>query len=217
MFDFDTARHHMVESQIRTNDVTDLPVLRAFRSIPREAFVPKSKLALAYADTHVELDNERAMMRPREFAKMVQAADIKPSDVVLDIACGRGYSSAVLARLAETVVGLEDSDERVEKATAVLTEQEIMNAVVIKGDLKSGAREHGPFDVIFVNGAIADVPDSWMSQLAQGGRLVVIRQDGQLGHAVIYTKGGDSIGDRVLFDASAPGLSQFRRETAFAL
>ena len=145
MFDFETARHHMVESQIRTNDVTDLPVLRAFRSVRREAFVPKSKLALAYADTHVDIDAQRAMLRPREFAKMVQAAEVKPSDVVLDIACGRGYSSAILASLAETVVGLEENDERVEKATGVLTEQEVMNAVVIKGELKSGAREHGPF------------------------------------------------------------------------
>ena len=133
MFNYSSARDHMVESQIRTSDVTDLNVLRAFRSIKREDFVPNSQRALAYGDAHIQLGEGRVMMRPRDFAKMVQAADIEPTDVVLDIACGRGYSSAVLAHLGETVVGLEESEEAVTKATEQLVGADITNAAIVRG------------------------------------------------------------------------------------
>lgn len=215
MFNFSSARDHMVESQIRTSDVTDLSVLGAFRSIKRENFVPKSQQALAYGDAHIQLDTGRVMIRPRDFAKMVQAADIAPTDVVLDIACGRGYSSAVLAQLGETVVGLEDSEEVVAKATEQLVEADVTNAVVVKGDLKSGASEHGPFNVIFVNGAVSDVPKTWLAQLANEGRLICLVQNGPMGRVCVYTKTGDAIGERVVFDASAPTLSGFAAEPEF--
>lgn len=215
MFNFSSARDHMVESQIRTSDVTDLSVLGAFRSIKREDFVPKSQQALAYGDAHIQLDTGRVMIRPRDFAKMVQAADIAPTDVVLDIACGRGYSSAVLAQLSETVVGLEDNEEVVAKATEQLVEADVTNAVVVKGDLKSGASEHGPFNVIFVNGAVSEVPKTWLKQLANEGRLVCLVQNGPMGRVCVYTKTGDACGERVVFDASAPTLSGFAAEPEF--
>ena len=217
MFEYDIARDQMVESQIRTSDVTDLGVLKAFRSVPREAFVPKSKKALAYADSHVELADGRFMLRPRDFAKLVQAADIAPSDVVLDIACGRGYSTAIIAALAETVIGLEVTDEQVERASEILVAQDVMNAAVIKGDLKSGAAEHGPFDVIFVNGAITDIPETWTRQLNEGGRLVTVVDQGAVGHACVFTKAGDTLGERLEFDAQVPLLPQFEKQAEFAL
>lgn len=215
MFNFSSARNHMVESQIRTSDVTDLNVLRAFRSVNREDFVPKAQRALAYGDAHIQLGDGRVMMRPRDFAKMVQAADISPTDVVLDIACGRGYSSAVLAQLSETVVGLEDSDEAVTKATEQLVDADISNAAIVKGDLKSGASEHGPFNVIFVNGAVSEVPKTWLNQLANEGRLVCLVQNGPMGRVCVYTKAGDAFGERVIFDASAPILSGFAAAPEF--
>ena len=215
MFNFSSARDHMVESQIRTSDVTDLDVLRAFRSVKRENFVPKSHQALAYGDAYIQLSDGRVMMRPRDFAKMVQAADIGPQDVVLDIACGRGYSSAVMAHLGETVVGLEDSDEAVAKATEQLVEADITNAAVVKGDLKSGASEHGPFNVIFVNGAITQVPKTWFDQLANEGRLVCLVQNGPMGRVCVYTKAGDAIGERVIFDATSPTLPGFAAAPEF--
>jgi len=209
MFDFSAARDHMVESQIRTSDVTDLEVLAAFRHVARENFVPKSQRALAYGDAHVDLGDGRTMIRPRDFAKMVQAAEILPTDVVLDIACGRGYSSAVLAQLGETIVGLEDKDEAVERATAQLVEADVANAAIVKGDLKVGASEHGPFNVIFVNGAVAEVPKTWFDQLANNGRLVCLIQNGPIGRVCVYTKAGDAVGERIIFDASAPLLPGF--------
>jgi len=215
MFDYSAARDHMVESQIRTSDVTDLEVLGAFRSVSREKFVPKAQRALAYGDAHVALSDGRTMIRPRDFAKMVQAADIAPSDVVLDIACGRGYSTAILAHLGETVVGLEDNDEAVERATEQLVEADIANAAVVKGDLKVGAAEHGPFNVIFINGAVSQVPKTWCDQLANNGRLVCLVQNGPIGQVCVYTKSGDTIGERIVFDASAPQLPGFTAAPEF--
>ncbi len=216
MFDFKSAREHMVESQIRTSDVTDLRVVKAFRTVKREMFVPKSSKALAYADVNIELEDNRVVMKPRDISKLIQAADIKQTDIVLDVACGRGYSTAILSMLADTVIALEDTEERVEKATANLAEAGADNAVVVKGDLKSGAREHGPFDVIFINGAVGEVPQVWLDQLANNGRLVAIVQKGHIGHASIFTKSGDTVGDRVEFDASAPVLPDTQVEKAFA-
>lgn len=215
MFDFAKSRDHMVESQIRTNDVTEPAILKAFRTTSRERFVPKSKMALAYGDAHIEMDEGRVMLRPRDFSKLVDAADIRPSDVVLDIACGRGYSTAIMARLADTVIGLETSEEAVTKATELLIDEDVNNAAIVKGDLKVGASEHGPFNVIFVNGGVTEVPKAWVSQLANNGRLVCIVQKGPVGHATVFTKSGNVIGNRVEFDASAPVLPGFAAEPSF--
>lgn len=214
-FDFGAARETMVESQIRPSDVTDLKLLAAFRRMPRERFVPASKMALAYGDTVLDYGDGRSLLLPRDFAKLVQAADIQPEEVVLDISCARGYSTAILSKLAETVVGLETDDETVDRATALLTDLDVVNAAVVKGDLKRGAPEHGPFDVIIVGGAVPEVPQAWLGQLANGGRLAVIIQNGPIGRATIFTKSGNAVGDRVIFDAYAPTLSGFETAPSF--
>lgn len=216
MFDFSVSRQHMVDSQIRTNDVTDIRIIRAFKAIERETFIPKAKRALAYSDVHINMDG-RTIMRPRDFSKLLQGLNIQPTDVALDIGCARGYSTAVLSQLCETVVGLEAADDLVERATSLLINAEILNAAIVKGDLKAGAREHGPFDIIFVNGAVTDVAQSWLNQLAIGGRLAVVLQDGPIGQAVIYTRGKDAIGRRVICDANVPLMDGFEREAAFSL
>jgi len=215
MFDFKAARYHMVESQIRTSDVTDMRVLSAFRRVARENFVPKSRRALAYSDAHIAADAERSLMCPRDFSKMVQAAEIEPTDVILDIACGRGYSTAVLAMIGDTVVGLEESPEAVERATQNLADADISNAAIVDGNLKAGAPEHGPFDVIFVNGAVQDVPKTWLDQLSNGGRLVCVVTQGPVGHACVFTRVGDAVGERVVFDSHIPALAGFEKTPEF--
>lgn len=220
MFDFNAARETMLDSQIRTNDVTDARIQSAFREVPRECFVPKAKMALAYGDANVDLGEGRWMLRPRDFSKMVEFADIVETDVVLDIACGRGYSVAVMAQLAETVVALEETAEAVERATGLLDKCGVSNAAVVQGDLKAGAPEHGPFNVIFVNGAVSNVPQTWLDQLANGGRLVVAVSEGGSGslcRVMVYTKSGDSVGERIVFDACLPVLPGFAPEQAFVL
>ncbi len=216
MTDYTVARLAMVNSQIRPSDVTDHRIQDAMGEIPRELFVPKSKLAKAYADTEIELAEGRTMMRPVHLAKLIHAADIKSSDVVLDLAFGRGYSTAVLARLAETVVGLEqDGENFATKAGERLAQSGANNAVVVEGDLKKGVPGQGPFDVIFVNGAVAEAPSAWLEQLADGGRLAVIERDGAVGRARIYTKARGHVGERAVFDAAPPYLGGFEPEGGF--
>ncbi|WP_300543358.1 protein-L-isoaspartate O-methyltransferase [Maricaulis sp.] len=216
MSEFEQARKHMVDSQIRPADVTDRRLIAAFLDIPRHLFVPRSRRAAAYADTQVATSETRTLMRPRDLAKLIHAADIQPHEVVLDIAGGRGYSTAILARMAETVVGVEDDEDGLSRSSALLSEVGADNAVVVEGDPKAGVPKQGPFDVIFVNGSVDTVPDAWFDQLAEGGRLVVIVRNGPVGKATVFSRSGAGIGERVVFDASAAVLPGFEAEPRFA-
>ena len=215
MSDFAAMRRAMVEGQVRTNDVQDRRIVAAMRDIPRERFVPKDRLASAYADLHVEVAPGRVLLRPRDFSKLIQFLEIGEQDLVLDLACGRGYSSAVLARLAETVVAVEDSADLVEMASATLGEIGADNAVVIQGSLKAGAPDQGPFNVIVVNGCVTAPPQAWLDQLADGGRLGVFEMSRGAGQAVLYRRDGGAVGRRELFDAQVPILPGFAPQPAF--
>jgi len=216
MFDFETARLAMVNSQIRPNDVTDHRIQDAMAELPRERFLPKSKAAEAYADIEAKVSEGRYLLAPRDFARLIHAAGIKPSDVVLDIACGRGYSTAVLSRLADTVVGLEQQGSgMIEKATKALQSISADNAVVVEGDLKSGVPGQGPFDVIIVNGAVDAPAQAWLDQLAAGGRLAIIKRDGPVGCACIHKKTRETTGYRRVFDATPSFLPSFEPEANF--
>ncbi|MCA1296943.1 protein-L-isoaspartate O-methyltransferase family protein [Stappia indica] len=218
MGDFDQARTHMVDNQLRTNDVTDLRVLDAMEAIPRERFVPASKRCIAYSDQDIAVSGEgatRYLMKPHVFAKMVQLADISENDVVLSVGCATGYSVAVLSRLAGSVVGLEEDAPTAEAASALLVELGIENAAILDGALATGGAAEGPYDVILVDGAVEDLPETLTAQLKDGGRLVVI--EGQGGAAVVklYTRSGDVVSGRFAFNASAHLLPGFARPKAF--
>lgn len=213
--DMTQARLRMVNGQVRVNDVTDHALVDALADVPRERFAPKGRAAQVYADMHVPISDSRWLLRAREFAKLVQALDVQSDDVVLDVACGRGYSTAVLARLAGMVIGLENDHGLVERASQLLGEMDADNTIVTFGELVAGAAAHGPYDVIIVNGAVEDVPDAWFSQLAEDGRLGVFMRDGDKGVARIFKRSGDAIGDRVVFDCSAPLLPGFAKPDAF--
>jgi len=217
MFDFAAARETMLDCQIRTNDVTDYDIQAAFKAVPRECFVPKSKTAIAYSDVHIDLGEGRYMLRPRDFAKMLDAADISDTDVVLNIGCGRGYSVAVMSRLAETVVALEQSEDAVTRATKLLDKCGTSNAAVVQGDFRAGAPEHGPFDVIFVGGSVGCVPETWRDQLANNGRLIVAVNDGPVSRIKVYKKSNDKVGERTAFDANIPALPGFEHKQTFVL
>ena len=225
MTNFPLARQHMVDSQVRTADVTNDRLVAALRAIPRERFVPRSQMAWAYSDRHIELTpiagaegNEaqgRWLLAPRDFAKLVQAAAPRPHETVLDVGCGRGYSSAVIAALCDTVVGLELAASDVERATETLLDIGVENAAILQGDLVKGAPEHGPYDVIIAQGAVMDVPQSWTDQLSDGGRIAVVIQEGTVGRASLFVKAGGQLGRSVVFDATVPLLPGFDVSPAF--
>lgn len=216
MTDFAAARQNMVESQIRTNRVTDEALIAALRTVPREEFVPTAQRPVAYVDEDLAIGGGRYLMEPMVLARMIQEAEVGPHDIVLDIGCATGYSTAVLARLCETVVGLEADADLSEEANELLTEQGIGNAAVVTGEMNKGYAKQAPYDVIIVNGAIAEVPEKLGGQLADGGRLLaVVRPAGGVGRATIMLKSGQTLSGRPLFDASTPYLPGFEPEESF--
>ncbi|MBL41365.1 MAG: protein-L-isoaspartate O-methyltransferase [Rhodospirillaceae bacterium] len=201
---FNKARESMILSQLQTNNVTNERLLKAMRDIPREVFVPEEKIDLAYIDGNIEIYPMRYMLSPMFLAKMIQEARILDSDVVLDIACLTGYSTAVLSKLAATVIGIEPSSAYVEKANKILSDLQIDNAAVLLGDISNGWLSQGPYNVILINGSINLIPNKLIDQLSNGGRLICVENINNIGKAVCYLKQPDSFGRRVLFDASIP-------------
>ena len=217
MVDFAAARLNMVESQIRTNKVSDEGILAAFEGLPRERFVPEDKKGIAYIDEDLPIGNGRYLMEPMVLARLLQAAAPKVGETVLDIGCGTGFSTAVIARVGATVVGLESEPELVERANALLTELDIDNGVVVGGILAEGYGKQAPYDVILLSGAVEFVPEAISAQLADGGRLaaVVKTANGGIGQAMLYRRDGGVMAHRALFDASVPALPGFAQERGF--
>lgn len=216
MTDFAAARLNMVESQIRPNKVTDRDLIDTLEKLPRELFVPEARRGLAYIDEDLEVTAGRHLLEPMVLARLVQAADILPEDMILDVACGSGYSTAVIAALGSTVVALEEDEALVTMANDVLNELEIDNAVVVQGRLTEGYEKQAPYNVILIGGAVDFVPEALLAQLAEGGRLVtVIRDEAGLGRATLIQRDGAATSRRVLFDANVTALSAFAREQGF--
>jgi len=208
--DYAAARKNMVDCQILPTQVTDPLVIDAMYSVPREAFVPKQLQSIAYVDEALSLGEGRYLAEPIILARLFQAAEISETDVVLDIGCGTGYAAAILAKIAGTVVGLESDKALAEAASAALSAQGADNAVVIEGDLTKGNAENGPYDVIFINGAVGEIPEAILQQLADGGRLItIVEGEEAVGRAQLVVRDGDSFSHRDLFDAGTPLLPGF--------
>ena len=207
----------MVDTQVRPSDVTKFPIIDAMLSVPREAFVPSSMREAAYIGENLDIGGGRVLLEPRTLAKMLDVLDIKPTEVILDIAPGLGYSIAVLAHMAEFVIGVEDDESRAEEAQSILSEQGIDNAAIISGALAEGAAKSGPYDVIILQGAVEVLPDSLLAQLKDGGRIVSIFAEGDLGVVRIGYKMDQRINWRMAFNAGAPVLTGFAKKAEFAL
>ncbi|MCE9522288.1 MAG: protein-L-isoaspartate O-methyltransferase [Alphaproteobacteria bacterium] len=216
MSNMSIARAFMVEGQVRTNDVTDRRIADIMGKLERERFVPAEKRALAYAEICVELRPGRFQMDPRSFAKLLQLAEIQSSDRVLDVGCGMGYSTAVLCQMSGDVVALEEDEELAKLAAPVLRSCEKLGRVFgVVGPLRSGASAQAPYDVIFVNGAVDEIPQTWIQQLKEGGRMVVIVHEGPVGKAHFCVRRGGELSRRVAFDATVPRLPGFERSRSF--
>jgi len=215
MTDFAAAREAMVDRQVRPSDVTRYPIIEALLRVPREDFVPQALRPVAYLGEHVPLGPGRVLLDPRVFAKMLDALDLGPDDLVLDVGCGLGYSTVVIARLAEAVIALEEDAAMAAEAEAQLTSHGADNAVVEQGPLAAGIARHGPFDAIIIEGAVEALPDAFAEQLKPGGRIVAIFADGAGGQARLGLRTAQGIAWRRIFDATAPVLSGFQAMKAF--
>lgn len=215
MSQFAAQRTNMVEAQVRINDVTDPRIHAAMGEVPRERFVPAAKRALAYSDVPVEVSPGRYLLDPRTFSKLLALADVKAGDTVLDVGSATGYSAAVLARLAKSVIALEQDAELVRIAYDLLPQLGVANAIVTQGALNQGLKTKAPYDVIFVNGAIAERPETLLAQLAEGGRLVAVIGEGAMGKAELFLREHGRIGCRSGFDAGIPPLVGFSKTVGF--
>ncbi|WP_282091152.1 protein-L-isoaspartate O-methyltransferase family protein [Epibacterium ulvae] len=217
MTDFAERRRMMVDTQVRPSDVTKYPIIESMLSVPREAFVGESQIEAAYADQNVPLAEGRVLLEARTLAKTLDALDITNEELVLDVGCGLGYSSAVVARMAQMVIGVEEDQDLAKEAQAQLSEVGVDNAIVHEGPLAAGAAEHGLYDVILVQGGVETLPSALVDQLKEGGRIAVLFMTGALGEVKIGYKANGALSWRFSFNATAPVLPGFTAEREFSL
>ena len=217
MTDYKARRTMMVDTQVRPSDVTKFPIIDAMLTVPREAYVPDALREAAYVGENVQLGADRVVLEPRTLAKMLDGLAIEPQHVALDIGCGLGYSTAVLAKMCEFVVAVEDDADQATQAQNNLSEHGIDNAAVLQGALAEGAAKSAPYDIITIQGAVVDVPDAIIAQLRDGGRIACIFAEGALGVVRIGHKIDGHVNWRFSFNAGAPVLPGFEKEAAFSL
>lgn len=219
--DFSEQRVKMVDGQVRTTDVTDAAVLEAMLTVPREEFVGAKRRELAYIDDHIELAPAQAgqparyLMQPSPFAKLLQLADIRRTDFVLDVGCGTGYSSAVLSRLASSVVALESDPALAEAAASTLSKLGCDNVAVVQGALPEGYKAEAPYDVIFLEGSVDRLPQALFDQLKEGGRLIAVQGQGNAGVARLFLKTTGIVTGRGAFNAAIRPLPGFEHVNEF--
>ncbi len=200
--DFEAARKHMVDSQVRPNDVTDARILRAFETAPRERFLPAELRAQAYIDREVAYAPGRSLPTARDFAKLLQALDIEPSDLVLDVACGPGYSTAILAMICDMAVAVEKDEAMAALAQENWSAIGAVNAAVVSADPREGAPKQGPFDVIVIAHGLEIEPTALLKQLKDGGRLGAFLRQGSVTKGCVWRRSGAAAGMAEVFDAS---------------
>lgn len=206
---FDKMREAMVDSQLRTTGVNDAAVLAAFRGVARERFVPVSRVALAYADAPVELAPGRFLIEPMVLGLLLTHARIEPADRVLVVGAGTGYAAAVIARLSRHVTAVEEDDGLAAAAEA--------NGVAVRrGSLTGGWPEGAPYDVVFIDGAVAELPPPLLAQVADLGRIaaVIVGADG-VGRATVGRVAGGHFAGTGFVETGAAVLPGFARAPGF--
>jgi len=215
MFDTAMARRMMVDGQVRTADVTNLELIAAMLAIPREVFAPQGLADQAYLDSDIALGGGRVLLKPMVLAKLIQGAQVGPHDHVLDVGCGTGYSSAVLSRIAGSVVALDDDAGLSRQAQDALKAVGAAKVTLATGPLPAGWPAAAPYDLILLNGATEVLPELLGGQLKPDGRLACIFGRGPAAKATIYRMVEGHLVGRPIFDASAPVLPGFVAPPAF--
>jgi len=217
MPDFATRRTLMVDTQVRPSDVTKYPIIDAMLSVPRERYVPAGREEAAYVGENIPLAPNRVLLEPRTFAKMLDALMLAPEHAVLDVGCGLGYSSAVLARMVAAVVAIEEDADLARDAETTLAEAGEDNAAVIHRPLAEGAPEYGPYDAVILQGGVSALPDTFSDQVRDGGRIACLFMEGAVGTVRIGHKFDGALSWRFDFNATAPILPGFEQRAAFLL
>ena len=218
MSNFAITRQKMVDGQLRTSDVTDRRILDAMLSLPREIFVPEDRRALAYLDLDLDIGptgSKRFLIKPMTTARLLQAAEIKPTDKVLIAGCATGYMAALAVRLAAEVVATESDSALAARGNDILPKlvQQIVTIQTV--ETTAGWPAEAPFNVIVLNGATEITPEGLYQQLAESGRLVGVFASERPSRAVLVTRSHGDFGHRTLFDVAAPILPGLERRAEF--
>lgn len=214
--DFETARHNMVEQQIRPWNVLDQRVLDKIHGLARDKFVPKKYKSIAYADTQIHIGNSQIMMTPKEEARMLQALAIKPTDIVLEIGTGTGYCTALLASLAEKVYSVDIIEEFINSAKTVTEELGLTNIEFEEGDAVNGWPHHKPYDVIAITGSYYQLPEQYLTHLTVGGRLFCVTGTEPAMKAELITRlGEDEWHYESLYETVIPSLINSKPKPQF--
>ena len=218
MTDFTTARLSMVESQVRANRVIDDRIIAAMRTLPREVFLPAALHGIAYVDEDLPLGGGRFAVEPMVLSRLLQALELTENDRVLVVGANGGYSAAIAAQIARSVVALESEERLAALCAEAAGRMKIANLVPVRGPLAEGHQAGAPYDAILIEGAVEELPPALLGQLADGGRLAcMFRGTDGIARALLVTERDGVFGRRVLFDAGTPLLPGFARPRAFAL
>ena len=209
--DFVSARKAMVDSQVRTSDVTDVSIHKAMLSTPREDFCAPDRAFAAYADAVTPIAPGRSLMRAREVGKLLQALRPRAGERALAIAAP--YAGALMARM-----GLEVTAQESDPHVAALLDPALKAAGAHPVVQALGQPAGRDYDLIVCEGGVSAVPEAWLDALKPGGRLAVVERDGPIGHARLFVRGQSGAVSRLeLFDASPEMLAGFEKRPTFAL
>jgi len=213
--DFAAARRNMVDGQIRTADVTNPDVVGAFLDVPREAFLPDTLRPFAYVDDDLRIAFGRYLAAPATLARLIQASAPRAADVVLLVGAGTGYCAALLSRLCAQVLALESDGALAAAATGNLSDCSCSNVVVVEGPLASGLAGEGPYDLVFIEGAIGRLPESFTAQVKEGGRLIAVEGTGNSAMARLHVREAGRLSARPLFNCAMKPLPGFEKAAGF--
>lgn len=215
---YNEARQAMIDSQIHPMGVVMEPLLKAFHNVPREEFVADAQRGVCYCDEDIEISEGRYLMEPSVLARMIQATKPKTDDVALTIGSGVGYNAAILSHLVMTVIALDEEEALLQAAQASWDKLSFSNIVAAIGSLAEGAPKNAPYNLIIINGAVAEIPESIKKQLSVGGRLVaLVKQAGQsVAKATLVEHIREGVfSNKILFDAGTPYLKGFEPKKEF--
>ena len=217
--DYAAARRHMVDSQILPNKVTDPRIIDAMSKLPRESFVPEPRQGTSYVDEAVSVGDSRFLMEPMVTARLLQHAEPREDALALIVGCATGYTAAVLAGMISTAVVVESNTAMAEQASRTLSDLGIDNVAVMEGPLAEGYPKQAPYDLIVFDGAVPEVPQTIIDQLAEGGRLVAVvggQNSRTMGNVIVMTRFHGAVSSTDVFQAGTPMLPGFEQSSGFS-
>jgi protein-L-isoaspartate(D-aspartate) O-methyltransferase len=216
MTNVELARFNMVEQQVRPWDVLDPQILALMESMPREAFVPQAYQNVAYADIDIPIGHDEVMLAPKYVGRMLQALNLHETDVALEVGCGTGYVTALLAQTCREVYSVDIQQDFIDTTAKNLAAMDLNNITLECGDAARGWDAHAPYDVIFISGSAPELPDAFQKSLNRGGRLVAIVGDTPVMEAVLITRTGvNEWSQETLFETDIKALENAAKPQRF--